>query len=69
MRCTADSFAGQISSGIPGCPLRLHYFRDDVLYETRLTPVAPPQDTFWLEWLEDVDAVVSARRSAWLTPA
>ncbi|MDX5936509.1 M61 family metallopeptidase [Acidithiobacillus thiooxidans] len=69
MRCTADSFAGQISSGIPGCPLRLHYFRDDVLYETRLTPVAPPQDTFWLEWLEDVDAVVNARRSAWLTPA
>ncbi len=66
IRATAERFADQIAASIPGCPLRLQFFRDDVLYETRLAPVTPPPDTFWLEWLEDVDAVVSARRSAWL---
>ncbi|MBN2678780.1 PDZ domain-containing protein [Acidithiobacillus montserratensis] len=68
-RATAEKFAEKIASSIPGCPLQLQYFRDDVLYSTQITPVTPVQDTYWLECLEDVDAVVRARRDAWLSPA
>ncbi|WP_414041083.1 M61 family metallopeptidase [Acidithiobacillus sp. M4-SHS-6] len=68
-RATPEKFAEKIGSSIPGCPLQLQYFRDDVLYSTQITPVTPVQNTFWLECLEDVDAVVRARRDAWLASA
>lgn len=46
-------------------PVALHYFRGDELLQTRLTPVAPPADT-WVLTLAEVDGVKLERRKKWL---
>ncbi|MDD3763901.1 MAG: PDZ domain-containing protein [Nevskiales bacterium] len=50
----------------PGRAVALHVFRDDELLALDIVPDAVPADTWQLEWLDDVDAAVRARRDAWL---
>ncbi|MHB8237134.1 MAG: M61 family metallopeptidase, partial [Acidithiobacillus ferrivorans] len=66
VRSTAEQVPTQLDALPAGAALRIHFFRDDILMETQLTPAPPPPDTAWLELLEDVDEVVLARRRAWL---
>ncbi|MHB0874350.1 MAG: PDZ domain-containing protein, partial [Acidithiobacillus ferrooxidans] len=66
VRTTAEQLPEQLDAVPEGAALRIQFFRDDILRETRVTPTAPPRDTAWLELLEDVDDVVLARRRAWL---
>ena len=66
VRTTAEQLQPQLDAAPAGAALRVQFFRDDILMETQLIPAPPPQDTVWLESLEDVDEVVLARRRAWL---
>ncbi|ACK78692.1 PDZ domain protein [Acidithiobacillus ferrooxidans ATCC 23270] len=66
VRTTAEQLPEQLDAVPEGAALRIQFFRDNILRETRVTPTAPPRDTAWLELLEDVDDVVLARRRAWL---
>ena len=66
VRTTAEQLQAQLDAIPEGAAARVQFFREDILQEARLVPTPPPQETIWLELLDDVDAVVLARRRAWL---
>jgi predicted metalloprotease with PDZ domain len=65
-RLTPASWQRFVDHAVPGQAVSLHYFRDDELLTTVLTPVAPPADTWVLMLREEVPAEVAERRMRWL---
>ena len=65
LRITASGWSKTLETLVPGQELALHYFRGDELLQTRLTPVAPPADT-WVLTLAEVEGDKLERRRKWL---
>lgn len=65
LRISNANWAKLLDGLAPERPVELHFFRGDELLQTRLTPVAPPLDT-WVLTLAEADAVKLERRRKWL---
>lgn len=66
LRLSANGWSARLQSLQPGRPVALHLFRDDELLVLDVVPEAPPADTWTLTLADTADAMVLARRKAWL---
>ncbi|MDE0856754.1 MAG: PDZ domain-containing protein, partial [Nevskia sp.] len=65
LRISNANWAKLLDGLAPEHPVDLHFFRGDELLQTRLTPVAPPLDT-WVLTLAEAGAEKLERRRKWL---
>jgi predicted metalloprotease with PDZ domain len=66
LQLTAANADRRLKACRDGDELELLVFRGDELVTTRIRLAAPPQDTCYLELIEDVELDVESRRIAWL---
>jgi predicted metalloprotease with PDZ domain len=66
LQLTCSNVDSRLKAYRDGDKLDLVVFRGDELLTTRIRLVSSPQDTCYLELVEDVELDVESRRMAWL---